>query len=279
MPEKGIRITVVIPAFNREKTILKCLESAVNQTYEPQEVLVIDDGSSDHTRELVLTFTSDKVRLLCQEHKGAQAARNAGIKNAKGNYIAFLDSDDEWVCDKLEKQAAVLKEKPDAVVYTNCYVVRGAARSVWNTPGTSGRVYEELLQHPGPMFQGMTVSRKALADVGLLDEKVPAYQEWDTSIRLAEKYEMIHMEEPLFYYNLHDGETISKNGTKDIEGYEYVVNKHRKKMIETAGYKAMLSHYHLLIKKCIQYKNRKLYRYIWRYYRTGLVMKIRGERV
>ncbi len=279
MPEKGIRITVVIPAFNREKTILKCLESAVNQTYEPQEVLVIDDGSSDHTRELVLSFPSDKVRLLCQEHRGAQAARNAGIKNAKGNYIAFLDSDDEWIPDKLEKQAAILKKKPDAVVYSNCYVVRGAARSVWNTPGTSGWVYDELLQHPGPMFQGMTVSRKALEDAGLLDEKVPAYQEWDTSIRLAEKYEMIHMEEPLFYYNQHDGETISKNGTKDIEGYEYVVNKHRKRIIKVAGYKVMLDHYHLLIKKCIQYKSRKLYKYIWKYYQAEVFTKIRGEQI
>ena len=87
----SIKISVVIPSFNREKTIEKCIRSVMNQSYPPYEILVVDDGSTDGTIQKIASLHIDMVRLLQQEHKGAQAARNYGIREAKGDYIAFLD--------------------------------------------------------------------------------------------------------------------------------------------------------------------------------------------
>lgn len=277
MSDRKISISVVIPTFNREKTIYKCLESVVKQTYVVDEIIVVDDGSTDRTKNIITDFPSDKIRLICQRHKGAQAARNVGIVNAIGEYIAFLDSDDEWVLDKLEKQLKIIKVKPNAIVYSNCYVIKKSIKVIWKISGKSGYVYKELLMHPGPMFQGMIVLKSALLDIGLLDEKVPAYQEWDTSIRLAKDHELIHMEEPLFYYNIHDDETISKSSKKDILGYEYVVKKNKKNIVRLWGYRGLIEHYKLLLKKSMQYKSRKVYKYIVKWYLVELLHKMKEE--
>lgn len=131
--------------------------------------------------------------------------------------------------------------------------------------------------HPEPMFQGMIVPKSTLLDIGLLDEKVPAYQEWDTSIRLAKDHELIHMEEPLFYYNIHDGETISKSSKKDILGYEYVIEKNKKNIVKLWGYGGLLERYKLLLKKSMQYKSRKVYKYIAKWYLAKLLHKVKEE--
>jgi glycosyltransferase involved in cell wall biosynthesis len=278
MFSEKISISVVIPVYNREKTIYRCLKSVLEQTYAVEEIIVVDDGSVDNTKKIITNFSSDKICLLCQKHKGAQAARNKGIINAKGNYIAFLDSDDEWVLDKLEKQVDILKKNLDAVIYCNCFTVDKGIKRVWKLPGKSGWVYKELLLHPSPMFQGMIISKKALLDIGLLDENIPAYQEWDTSIRLAENHMLVHMDEPLFYYNFHEGDTISKNNIKDILGYEYVVNKHKKEIIRECGYLGLQEHYELLIKKSVEYKSFYLYKYIWKWYQINFMVKIKGDK-
>ena len=103
MKEK-FEISVVIPAYNREKTIKRCIDSAMRQTYAASEIIVVDDGSTDKTLNIIEKEYNGAVRVIKQKHKGAQAARNAGIRIAQGEYIAFLDSDDEWLLDKLEAQ-------------------------------------------------------------------------------------------------------------------------------------------------------------------------------
>lgn len=280
MSQEKIKISVVIPAFNREKTICRCLESIMNQTYPAMEILVVDDGSTDRTRNIVLDFPSDKVFLFCQSHKGAQAARNKGVIEAKGDYIAFLDSDDEWVPQMLEETVnCFLKEKDDCVIYSDCYVREEGRQRLWRLPDCERDSYDTLLRKPGPMFQSMLVKRKLLLSIGLLDEKVPAYQEWETAIRLAQRAKFVHICKPLFIYHLHEGETISKNGAKDIAGYEYVIEKHKKDMIAAWGYKGLLEHYNILIKRCIQHKSNRLYKFIVKWYGAELMFKIRGNRV
>lgn len=276
---KEINISVVIPAFNRGQTIFKCLESVINQTYSAMEILVVDDGSTDNTRDIVSNFPSDKVFLLRQHHKGAQAARNKGIISAKGEYIAFLDSDDEWMPQMLEESVRCLLENGyGCVVYSDCYVQKETRKVLWELPDCEGDSYEFLLKKPGPTISFL-VRKKLLLEIGLLDERVAAYQEWDTAIRLAQKANFIHIHEPLYIYNLHEGETISKNSRKDVSGYGYVVDKHRKSIIDVCGYEVLLEHYRLLIKKCIQNKDKRLYMYIWKWYKTKLMVRIRERRV
>lgn len=110
-----MKVSVIIPTYNREKTIKRCIDSVVNQSMPPYEIIVVDDGSTDKTLKILNEHFKD-IKIIKQNHQGAQVARNAGILAAQGEYIAFLDSDDEWLADKLEVQVRELIRKPDAVI-------------------------------------------------------------------------------------------------------------------------------------------------------------------
>lgn len=256
-----IRVSVVIPSYNREKTIKRCIDSAAFQTYVPFEIIVVDDGSDDATVEIVRSLMALDGRYAClniirQNHKGAQAARNIGILNAKGEYIAFLDSDDEWMPEYLETQIFYLNRmKRDAVLYSDCvtYDERSKKKKVWRLPGTSGDMYKFLLLHQAPMFPALFVKKDALIQIGLLDEDVAAYQEWETSIRLAKNNMFVHINKPLFLYHFHDGDTISKSQRKALKGYSYIIKKHRNEILKETGVKGMLTHYKRLAEMLLSY--------------------------
>ncbi len=106
MPNTQIKISVIIPVYNREDTITNCLESVIKQTYAPAEIIVIDDNSTDDTIKQINKFNDKIIILNTEQQSGAQTARNIGIKAAKSDWIAFLDSDDEWLPNKIEKQVS-----------------------------------------------------------------------------------------------------------------------------------------------------------------------------
>lgn len=123
MISNHIKVSVVIPSYNREKTIKKCLDSVISQTYKAYEIILVDDGSTDKTIEQAERLGCSYLKVIKQNHKGAQAARNLGIVNACGEYIAFLDSDDEWLPTLLEEFMYLLqKEKENIVIYTDGYI-------------------------------------------------------------------------------------------------------------------------------------------------------------
>lgn len=264
-------VSVVIPAYNREKTIGRCLRSVLSQTVFPREVIVVDDGSSDNTIGEVYSLKNEKIQVIKGAHCGAQAARNKGIQHASGKYIAFLDSDDKWVENKLEVQVPLLDNREDVAVYSDCMIIdeNNKTHRVWKLHGPDHDTYRSLLEGGGPMFQGLITSKKALLNIGLLDEKVEAYQEWETFIRLAKLYKMIHVHEPLFHYYYHDGETISKDPMKAIRGYSYIVDKHRKEIINNCGVKPLLNHYEHIILECAKNEPEMFVKYTfkWMYYR------------
>ncbi len=235
-------ISVVIPAFNRDRTIKRCLDSILAQTLPPLEIIVVDDCSTDGTTDIVKSYDNALIRcIVLDNNSGAQAARNRGIREAKGDWIAFQDSDDEWMPEKLQIQVQALSRfdfDTLSVVHTGaitCNTTTGKVKKP-RLPVVEGKhIYPYLLETPGPMFPGMLVSRQTLDMIGLLDEKVPAYQEWDTAIRLAMICRFIHLPEPLFVYYLHDSETISGDTKRDIEGYQYVVDKFRQDIVSECG--------------------------------------------
>lgn len=237
-----LSVTVIIPTYNRAKTINYCLDSVCNQTFPPDEVIIIDDCSTDSTIDIVREYPDSRVRcMVLKKNSGAQAARNRGICEAQNKWIAFQDSDDEWMPDKLEKQFAVLEEvnfEPMTVVHTDCirYDYQTGKRILWELPLVHGAtVFSQLLSSSGPLFPAIVTSKEALEKIGFLDESVPSYQEWDTSIRLARECRFIHLREPLFIYHLHTGETISKNNKRDIEGYQYIIDKFRDEILLHCG--------------------------------------------
>lgn len=229
-------ISVVIPMYNRRKTIEKCLYSVSQQTYKNIEILVVDDCSSDESVQIVKNYLDDRVKLIqLDKNSGAQVARNRGIMEAKGEWIAFNDSDDIWMLDKLEKQLIILKNndfKKNIVIHSNCkcFDEKNNKEWVWNVPKTEGECLELLLKRPSPLFPTLLTSKENLYDCGMLDEDVPSYQEWDTVIKLAKNSIFFHIKEPLFTYMLHQGDTISKDKKRDIDGYLYIINKYRSQM-------------------------------------------------
>jgi glycosyltransferase involved in cell wall biosynthesis len=243
-----LKISVVIPVFNRAAVIGQCLDSITGQTYPPAEILVIDDGSTDATVETVQNCPDPRVRLIRQDcNRGAQAARNRGIREAKSDWIAFQDSDDRWFADKLQRQVRVLSssaENHSVVVhgdYCRLQELTGE-RGIIRIATTEGNCYTTLLQRQGPMFQGMLTSRKALQEINYLDEAAISYQEWDTAIRLAKICTFIHITEPLFEYRLHGADAISKDPWRNIAGYHYIILKHRDDIIRHCGVAAFKQH-------------------------------------
>lgn len=242
-------ISVIIPAYNRASTIRYCLDSVLNQTVSPREVIVVDDRSTDNTVDIVTSYSDPRIRcIVLEKNSGAQAARNRGIREARGAWIAFQDSDDEWSPEKLERQIEALHGtgfSPMTAVHTDAwrYDPTTGNKELWSLPLVEGdNVYSVLLKSPAPLFPTLLTSKAALERIGFLDESVPSYQEWDTFIRLAKECRIIHLREPLFIYHLHSGETISKNKKRDIDGYQYIVNKFRDEILQHCGAAALNTH-------------------------------------
>jgi glycosyltransferase involved in cell wall biosynthesis len=255
-------ISVVIPAFNRGKTIAYCLNSVLVQTYENIEVIVVDDCSTDNTVEVARSYDDPRVRcIILERNSGAQAARNRGIREAAGDWIAFQDSDDEWLPDKLERQIKVLSRvgfDPYTVVHSNAikYEYKNDTKRLWKLPvieGESEKIYSMLLASPGPVFPSLLASKSALERISYLDENVPSYQEWDTSIRLAKYCRFIHIQEPLFIYHLHNEDTISKDMKRDFLGYKTIINKHEADIKAYCGDKIWNQHILLLLRRCLRF--------------------------
>ncbi len=262
-------ISVVIPTYNRSRTIEYCVKSILEQTLLPNEIIIIDDASTDNTESVITSLNNNLIKFIkLDKNAGAQAARNIGIKNSKSKWIAFLDSDDKWEKNKLELQFKELERvnfDKYTVIHGDCYCfdTKKNKKWIWNMPRTEFNCYKELLSRPSTLFPTLLVSKQAAEEIGYLDENVPSYQEWDTSIRLAKKCKFIHIEKPLFTYIFHDGDTISKNHKKDIEGYLYIINKFKKDLQELNLYE---EHLNILIRRAKSFSLFKEAENISKYY-------------
>ncbi len=239
-------ISIVIPTYNRAGLINRALRSVFNQSYPNTEIIIVDDASTDDTENVIKETKSP--RIIYHKNKvnmGSQAARNIGVRLANGQYINFLDSDDELMPRKLELQYQVfLKSLPDVgVVYSYCGVVDDSINSEKEWHHTlRGSIYKDLLRGPSIDFITPLIKRECLEKIGFLDERVVAYQEWDTFLRISKHYRFQLIDEKLAVYHCHSGETISKDLGKDIQGYSYIVKKHQLEIIKNCGRSAMAYH-------------------------------------
>lgn len=249
-----IKLSVIIPVYNRENTIKRCIQSIINQTKKVWEIIVVDDGSIDNTISILQSIECQYLKIIKQNHRGPQAARNLGILNSTGDYIAFLDSDDEWLPDFTDIVDSEIEINNSCVIYGDCITDKLGERKNWYLPGKSGNLYSFLLERPAPTFCALVAKKDYFIEIGLLDEKVKAYQEWDTSIRLARDHYFVHVKKPMFIYYLHNGETISNDKKKEIEGYYYIVNKHKNEIIKFCGLRILKKHYICLFRKAFQSK-------------------------
>jgi glycosyltransferase involved in cell wall biosynthesis len=249
----GVRlplVSIVIPAFNRASTIGAALQSVQAQTCRDWEAIVVDDGSVDGTSDAVRRLAKEDPRIELRQHArnlGAQAARNTGIRGARAPWIAFLDSDDRWLPRSLDLRLAAAFQSRVNVVHSPCYRIGEDGNQVlYQVDPTEGWVYPDLLRAPGPMFQGLLVSKRALGSIGGLDERIVAMQEWDTAIRLAEHHAFRFVAQPTFIWDCRGVDTITNNRRREAVGYEQVVRKHFFSMLRHAGARATARHYEII---------------------------------
>lgn len=196
------RVSVVIPAFNREKTIRRAVESVRAQHFADFEILVVDDASSDATCAVVTAIDDPRLRLIARTRNGgASAARNAGITAAKGDLIAFLDSDDEWMPEKLGRQVAALDAAPagDCVSCTGFIIHlldHGTTRiqRLEPTADWARRLAMDCNLGPGTT---QLATRQIFESIGLLDETLPRFEDWDWLIRYTRRHGIVAVPEPL----------------------------------------------------------------------------------
>ena len=251
---KRPKCSVVIPTYNRSKYLGRAINSILNQTFQDFEILVIDDCSTDNTKKISHDYShkDQRINYYClPENMGAQVARNLGIKRSSSKWIAFLDSDDEWLPHRLESGFAVQEKTGYSVIHSECFRTEGNDPTTrkMGIPNLSGNIYKDLLKEPNPMFQGLLVKRECFDRIGFLDESITSYQEWDTSIMLAKHFEFGYVPEPLFIYHCHSDETISKDMKRDADGWRQIVNKYMGEIVKQNGIEQLLEHYRILAKK------------------------------
>jgi len=208
-------VSVIIPTFNRRDYLPIALNSVLAQTYRDYEIIVIDDGSSDDTRE-ILTPYAKSIRYFYQENRGIAGARNRGIGESRGACIALLDSDDYWLPRKLEHQIAYLKENPQwGMVATRCSSISADGRfRKQNRPGKSGWILTDLFRSNFIRTSSAMITRECLDRVGCFDESLPECEEYDLWLRIARHYPIAFINEPLTVYtdNPHGVSTDSLAG-------------------------------------------------------------------
>ena len=231
MAEKSPTVSVVVPTYNRAHLVGRAIQSVLNQTYQDFEIIVVDDGSTDNTEELVKSFNDPRIRYIRHDqNRGGSAARNTGIKMARGEYIAFQDSDDEWLPEKLEKQMRVFENAPAevGVVYTGFWRIEGDKRIYIPSDKISrkeGNIQGELLKGNFVTTQATVLKKECFEKAGMFDQRLPRFQDWELFIRISKYYEFKCIDEPLVI-SYFTPISISSNQRAQVEAYGLILEKH-----------------------------------------------------
>ncbi|WP_114576300.1 glycosyltransferase family 2 protein [Saliphagus sp. LR7] len=226
---EGPTVSVVVPTHNRCRTLPRAIDSVLSGTYDDFELLVVDDGSTDATPEVVADYDDDRIRYLrFEENRGANAARNAGIEAARGEFVSFLDSDDAFRPRHLEVAAGVLSRAPatcDGVCTSYARIRGGAVGSIQRVP--EGVIDRAAILDGNPIgsLSATTFRRSVLEAVGGFDEDLPSAQDYDLYVRVSEGSRLRGIGEVLVDHHT-DGDRISHDVSRQIRGYERIVEKH-----------------------------------------------------
>jgi glycosyltransferase involved in cell wall biosynthesis len=223
-------VSVIIPTYNRAEFIGQAVQSVLDQTYRNIETIVVDDGSTDNTCQILKEY-KDRIKYIYQERSERSKARNKGFRHSEGDYVAFLDSDDLWLPIKTEKQVQVLNENPDTgVVYTGVQFIdkKGHAHNgeiSWDEP-VRQVLYEDLMTHnviTGSLSSVMVI-RECLDRVGVFDVSMKACEDLDLYRRIARHYRFHKIDLPLVKIRIHGGNT-QRQLTTIAKGWEATIGK------------------------------------------------------
>ena len=215
------KVSIIIPTYNREEFITETIKSVLNQTYKDFEIIVVDDGSTDNTKQKLELFKS-KIKLIEQKNSERAIARNNGVKNSSGEYIAFLDSDDLWIKNKLENQVNFLDEKKDFILtYGQSLRINEHGKSIKTAKrqiqGYSGNVFEELLFRNFIVSATPLIRREQFERTTGFQTKYVPYEDWEFWIRLSLLGKFYFFNKPFSYYRIHKSQSVKLVNAKKIE--------------------------------------------------------------
>lgn len=222
-------VSVVIPTYNRADDIVDAVRSVRDQTYEPLEILVVDDASVDDTPLRIQEIQDDDLRYFRQDHnQGASASRNTGIQAARGDWIAFLDSDDRWNRRKIQRQLEVAEasEHDPGLVYSGLTVTGSDGEAVKILPSDRGDIYRRQLERDrmGPTSTWL-VKSECFRVIGGFNESYPVRNDYEFSLRLSEEYAVEYVREPMVYMDTSRENRLSSEASRRIAVTERLIEE------------------------------------------------------
>jgi len=231
-------ISVIIPTKNRLAMVDRAIKSVQNQTYKNIEILLVDDASTDDTLNHVERLRAADQRLFVFHNEsslGGAGARNVGLKNARGDYFAFLDDDDEWLPNKLEIQLDFL-QKNNSINAVSCWHMLKIGDQVQQIEKPAQVTFADLLwENFLGSFSFCLVARRVIEKIGLLDAALPSAQDWDFWLRTARNFRIHIIAQCLVVYNRHDQTRISSSYAGKVKGAEIIYQKYRADMTDACA--------------------------------------------
>ena len=224
------KVSVIIPTHNRPELLKRAVNSVLSQTYTDLEVIVVDDGLEKRADEIINNFNDSRLKYIQHsEEKGGSAARNTGIKSASGEFIAFLDDDDEWLLHKLATQMAQFESTPRDVGFCfsaveNVYPNRKRTTTV---PSGIADYHQLALSYFKSLLTVTLIIKKyVFEEVGMFDEQFPSHQEADLMIRVTGKFKGVGINQPLVRVAMGGHQQVGGSLNRRILGREMLLAKH-----------------------------------------------------
>jgi glycosyltransferase involved in cell wall biosynthesis len=221
-----VKVSVIIPTYNRADLLPEAIDSVLAQTWKEMEIIVVDDGSTDRTEETVRRY-DDRVRYFYKENGGPSSARNMGIKEARGAYVAFLDSDDVWEPEKLRIQMDFMREHPEIKFVCTDSSLIGPRKS------RERKLRKDSMGHLFPILYSNSFIRTSTAlmvkecfqEIGYFDERYRSVEDYDVWLRVAKRFPIAYLNQPLVRYRKHEDNvshdkiTLRHNALRVLEAH------------------------------------------------------------
>ena len=253
-----MNISVVIPSYNRREFLKRSIDSAINQTKKPLEIIVVDDGSTDGT-ETMIKSDYDFVKFIKQKNKGVSAARNIGIKVSIGEWICFLDSDDEWKKDKLEKQINAMKSNPGyKFFHSNEIWIKNGLRINQKKKHKKygGDIFDKCLDMCRISPSSVMIDKTVFDEVGNFNENLVVCEDYELWLRICDKYRVFFIDEPLIIkYGGHQGQlsySIESIENHRIKALEYLILENLNRKNKRHAIQMLLSKLNIYLKGLVK---------------------------